>query len=486
MIEKPLRVLLVEDDPDDAYLLDAMLRDVPTLQYELTRATRLAQALRSEQTFDVALLDLSLPDSHGIATFLELHERWPELPIVVLTGLDDETIATRAVHEGAQDYLIKGQVNGHLLERSLRYAVERQRTTYFRALLTERERFDTAVSQMTDGIVVMDDQWRINHANRAASLLLNLPAEGWRDLVLSQALEPFTTSVPVPDLLASTEHVTGFEIARRATPPPLLLDGRLSRLFDQSGALVSAVLMLRDVTDQRLERNIKADFMTAVPHKLRTPLTVLLGYLTVARRLPPAELLERWPQISQVWEAELRRLVDVVQKLLSFETLGALYEVTESEPADVAAVVAGGLEHMRSQHPGRSIETEVHLADAHARANCRPEHLSFVLEELLDNAVKFADKEPVRVTISLLHDDPAVLALSVADNGPGIPHEYYDRIFDDFVQIEEHVTGQVPGLGIGLRMARQVVEACGGTITACSCLGEGSVFTFTLPAAESV
>jgi PAS domain S-box-containing protein len=127
-----LNILLVEDNPGDIRLLQEILREVGTTQYQITPAMTLAAAIDrlsvvDPVTFDIILLDLSLPDSLGMASFLSLHRQAPQIPIVVFTGLDDEMLALSAMQQGAQDYLIKGQVDCHLLRRSIRYAIERER-----------------------------------------------------------------------------------------------------------------------------------------------------------------------------------------------------------------------------------------------------------------------------------------------------------------------------------------------------------------------
>jgi serine phosphatase RsbU (regulator of sigma subunit) len=129
MDARPIQVLLVEDNPGDARLLQLSLAEATSAQFELTHVERLADALQrlSTQTFDVVLLDLSLPDSRQIDTFRRTRAHAPQLPIIVLTGLDDETLAVETVHEGAQDYLVKGHVDSHLLVRAIRYAIERKR-----------------------------------------------------------------------------------------------------------------------------------------------------------------------------------------------------------------------------------------------------------------------------------------------------------------------------------------------------------------------
>ncbi|MDE3075447.1 MAG: response regulator [Chloroflexota bacterium] len=125
-----LVVLLVEDNPGDARLIEEMLRQVRDPRPSLTRVDRLKAAVEhiTRHPVDLVLLDLSLPDSTGIDTVIALKHHAPEVPIVVLSGLNDETTAIQAVHQGAQDYLIKGTLDEVLLMRSMRYAVERERT----------------------------------------------------------------------------------------------------------------------------------------------------------------------------------------------------------------------------------------------------------------------------------------------------------------------------------------------------------------------
>ena len=121
--------LLVEDNPGDAVLLRSLIPGAESPAVTLEQVTRLQEAVErvGEADFDVILLDLSLPDSTGVDTIIQMREAAKGTPIIVLTGLDDEQTAMIALQQGAQDYLIKGQVDGDLLVRAARYAIERQR-----------------------------------------------------------------------------------------------------------------------------------------------------------------------------------------------------------------------------------------------------------------------------------------------------------------------------------------------------------------------
>jgi len=127
MSEDAIRILLVEDNPGDARLLQEMLADVGEHRTNMQHVEKLSAALDllAIESFNVALLDLGLPDSSGIETFERLHEQYPDMPVVVLSGLDDESVAISAVERGAQDYIAKARLSGEMLLRAVRYAISR-------------------------------------------------------------------------------------------------------------------------------------------------------------------------------------------------------------------------------------------------------------------------------------------------------------------------------------------------------------------------
>lgn len=129
MQREKVRILLIEDDPDDVWVMRSLLGDRWDGPFELVQVDLLSAGLArcASDSFDVVLLDLTLPDSRGLETFLALHAHVGDIPIVVLSGYDDEMTAMKAVQAGAEDYLVKGQVNDHLLVRSIRYAIERSK-----------------------------------------------------------------------------------------------------------------------------------------------------------------------------------------------------------------------------------------------------------------------------------------------------------------------------------------------------------------------
>ncbi len=172
-----MRILLVEDNPGDIRLLQEYLKEDSACRFQITQADRLSRGLErlAEAHFDAVLLDLSLPDSHGADTLVRMRAAAQGIPIVVLTGLDDEALGVQLLQAGAQDYLVKGEVTGSLLRRSLRYAVERKRTE---KELSESEARVRAILDNSPGLVFLKNlEGRYLHVNRQFERTFHITCE---------------------------------------------------------------------------------------------------------------------------------------------------------------------------------------------------------------------------------------------------------------------------------------------------------------------
>ncbi|MBN1813035.1 MAG: PAS domain S-box protein [Anaerolineae bacterium] len=172
----PFKILLIEDNPGDARLLRETLVEIKDASFELEWVDRLSTGLErlADGGIDAILLDLSLPDSQGLATFTQVYAQSPYVPITVLSGLDDAELAIQAVREGAQDYLVKGKIDGNLLARAIRYAIERKRTE---GALRESLQFSSSLlGDSPHPIVVINPDTSIRYANPAMERLTGFSA----------------------------------------------------------------------------------------------------------------------------------------------------------------------------------------------------------------------------------------------------------------------------------------------------------------------
>jgi diguanylate cyclase (GGDEF)-like protein/PAS domain S-box-containing protein len=206
----PLKVLLIEDSPEEADLIRAMLFKSRRETVAVDHVVRLQEGLQrlQEGAFDIVLLDFSLPDSSGLASFERAREVAPGMPIVILTNLDDDETALRAVREGAQDYLVKRKVNDELLLRSIRYAIERRHAE--RALWESEERYALAVDGANDGI------WDWNLATNTTYFSPRWKAVlGYRDHEIGESIEEWFSRVHPDDSVglkkALDAHLAGQE-----------------------------------------------------------------------------------------------------------------------------------------------------------------------------------------------------------------------------------------------------------------------------------
>ena len=252
MDTESMRILLVEDNPGDARLVEWYLSKPGCGTFPVTRAERLSDALRelAATRFDLVLLDLSLPDSSGLDTVRTARAAAGMTPIVVMTGLDDEETALAALHVGAQDYLVKGKFDSYELTRSLRYSVERERVEL--ALRQTKEALEAIIAATPAAVLSLDPEGRVLTWNESAEHMF-----GWTAAEASGRTPPFVPSEGEAEFGSLLKHVLAGEPvseleARRRRKDGTPIDVSLSarRVRGADGAATGAVVVLSDVTER--------------------------------------------------------------------------------------------------------------------------------------------------------------------------------------------------------------------------------------------
>lgn len=271
MERQTIRTLLVEDNLGDARLIEVLLEEEASGEFQVRHVDRLAAAgeALAEETFDVVLLDLSLPDSHGLETVEALRRHTNRVPIVILSGLDDEDVALRAVQSGAQDYLVKGQADGNLIKRAILYAIERHR-------IRRDARLTEAAFEATDtGIIVADVEGRILRTNPAFTRMTGFAGSevigGEAHMLGGGEEEPDYHRV----IWSRVDPAHGWEGEvwnRRQSGDLYPVWVRINTVLDDLGGLSGYVMVLSDIThrkraEEELRRQATRDSLTGLPNR---------------------------------------------------------------------------------------------------------------------------------------------------------------------------------------------------------------------------
>jgi diguanylate cyclase (GGDEF)-like protein/PAS domain S-box-containing protein len=334
MSEKPIKVLLIEDNPGDARLLSEILVDVHTAMFELEWVDRLSKGLERLRSdpFDVVLLDLNLPDSAGLKTFTAVRNGAPDVPIVILSGMADEKMAVKTVREGAQDYIVKGKVDGHLLERSIHYAIERKRSE--KALELSENRYRSIFQLSPEVIILLDEKGNFVDVNaRMEDWLGYHPKEligtnVFRGELMSEKSRRLAAKMFARRMAG--EDLPPYELKFRAKNGELHV-GRVigTRIRDDKDWLVRDLVMISDITDLK-----KAE------EDLRRSRRKIEGLHDVARSL----------ESCQSEQEAYRITVQAAEKVLEFSL--CTLDILEGKKLVVKATSAG-------LPPGASAESDV-------------------------------------------------------------------------------------------------------------------------------
>lgn len=468
MSENAIHVLLVESDGDEASIVRSHLagRPVGALPLcEVASANRLAAAshLLARDPFDVIVLDLAVPGTTGLDGFRKLHAQRPDLPVVILTGAQDEALAAEAVAHGAQDYLIKGSLDCCLIKRAIRSAIDRKRLSNQIERLLERD---------PSAILVVESSGLVRYANPAAGALLGLPRE-------SLVGKPFV-------------HTPAAGSPSRVS---LSFRGAPERTFDMTADEITwngagaRQITLRDVTDsvrlraveagllhdqRRIE--IKNQFLGRISHELRNSLATVKTAVFCLNEEATGALTPRQARLIEMISRNVDRQARIIDNILDLSRLQSGSLKTAPRPFALDALVEETAAEFRAKQKGRrlTVDTGADLPPVDGD----PDLLVQVLRNLLDNAFRYARGQ---VAIKAKAAGPDELMVVVSDDGPGVPRERLPELFDGGMQASSEDGAK--GSGLGLAICREIIEGHRGRIWAEPAAPHGTRIVFTLPRA---
>ncbi len=281
-MDEKVKILLFEDNLGDTGLIEEMLEEFADFPYELKNVETLNEGLNlvKESPFDVILTDLGLPDSDGIDTFLDIHTRNSRIPIIILTGLNDEKIGIDAVKKGAQDYLVKGQVDGRLLKRSIQYSIERKKAE------DKIQSLANIVESSNDAIGTISLTGIITSWNKGAEQVYGYSAAEVIGKTVSILAPPHLDeeTKKLGEMVKKGEIVHQYETLRlRKDGKVIYVSMNLSPVFDVYGKLIAISFIVRDITERKEAEESLANIEIArkkeIHHRIKNNLQVISSLL---------------------------------------------------------------------------------------------------------------------------------------------------------------------------------------------------------------
>lgn len=504
MVSDELNILLIEDDRSYSKLLERKLVSAGDARFVTRSVHTLTDGIEvlEQNGIDLVLLDLNLPDSEGMKTLSRIHKQFPEVPIIVLTVLSDESIALKALSRGAQDYLIKGEVDSNQIARAIRYAIERQmeinkRKVMEKDLAREKERLAVTLDSIGDGMIATDTEGRVVMINGVAERLTGWPREDAVGRFIKDVFfivnvdtgEP--TENPVNKAIKADKAVgleSGTVLISREREGCKYVSASSSPIRDSDGIIIGVVLVFRDITElkRREEELLKIQKLESIgllaggiAHDFNNLLTSIMGNISLSSAPDVSEKKIR-ERMSEALRA-CYKARDLSSQLLAFSKAGA--------PVSKMSVSLERLirETANFSMSGTTVDCKFIVEENIWPVEVDEGQLSQVISNIIINSVQAMSNDGI-ITIRIENFDSAkekglpldegkYVKVAFEDEGIGIPKEYLSKIFDPYF------TTKQSGSGLGLATSYAIVKNHGGLLTVESELHAGTKVYMYLPAA---
>ncbi len=501
------KILLVEDNIDHAELTEiALRRNISDLEVTKAFSAKSCLSLLENNSFDTILLDYSLPDKNGLVVLEEIKKRGIQTPIIVVTGMGSEVIAVKAIKKGAYDYLIKSE--GYLVTLPVTIQkVLKNKGLEERLDETER-RYKDLVENANDGIYVLDKRGHFFLVNNkiveftgySRKELLKMHfrhiiarEERGRWLQLIRKLQKENNLDHIRTLIQTK---TGQKIHIELNISPVYKNSKINGYQGIARDITSQMQTEQEIRKQseklkklneelkkknkELEEinSLKSQFVSNVSHELRTPLNGVLGYAELLRDGIYGTVNDEQKKALQNIIFSGNHLLDLINEILDFSKLQNGRMKLYKEVCSIYNVIDAVAATVKPMLQNLPIELIIQMSPKLPDVYVDSQKIYQVFINIVGNAMKFTQRGEIEIQGRLTDSE---ILFSVRDTGIGIAKENVPLIFEEFRQLDGSNTRRYGGTGIGLSLAKRLIELHDGRIWVESELGKGSTFYFTLP-----
>lgn len=385
----------------------------------------------------------------------------------------DTTVSVPSPEELKELYAIrerfKSELDRRVQEVKQHYETENKHLTF------EKEKMDSVMRHVGDGVVVVGNDGNILMANPAAEKLLGQHGQAIIGRTLKETIKDEHSLVLSK---GSAESVVEIEVAGKNSETRRTLRASNAVIEDRDGLTIGMVSVLSDITRMKEMEQLKSDFVANVSHELRSPLVAIQKNLMVILDKTAGEINDNQKVFLSLAKENVARLTRLINDLLDLSKIEAGKMELKKVRTDLAALVRQAVMSFSGWFSEKHITSGLDLPPQPVELDLDPDKITQVLNNLLSNALKFTPAQG-KIMVALRASSP--VEVSVADTGYGIAPKDILRIFNKFEQVGARHAGEVNGTGLGLSLAREIVEKHGGKIQVKSEVGKGSTFLFTLP-----
>jgi len=500
---KSIKILIVDDDPDDAFLTTRCIKkglEGVDLSIDHVRCCTELEAALAEKRYDLFLIDYHLGKSTGLEAMQRVKALGISSPMILLTGHGDEQIAVRAMKEGASDYLQKDTLSPEILRNTVRYVMdlfqaEARRKKSEKALRRNEEKYRTIINTTTEGYWLFDLNFKSVDLNASLCRLLGytreeMLAKAPETLIDDSKQEAFQGALA--SMLSADQKV--FEtvlVTKNRHRVPAIVNATVIR--SAKGKILQVFALVTDISKQKETETalkkanealkkldlMKSDFVSNVSHELRTPLTSIKNAIGILVKGKAGSFNETQVHFLEMAARNIDRLACLTNDVLDLSRI----EARKFRIRPVKLRLEALLQNIGTLFQTQAAEKEIYLeADATIKlppVYADPDRVEQVLSNLLSNALKFT---PARGRVFLSTEiNGEWLKITVSDNGPGLSKDDCAHVFERFYQVGDSMGQTIQGTGLGLPIAKELVEMQGGELSVHSEIGVGAQFFFTLP-----
>lgn len=474
-MNKNISLLVVDDDEDDFILLKSYLEDLQNFrfQFEWTPEYRTALELMKQNKHDVVIIDYLMGSHTGLELLKAAVKDGCRMPVIVLTGKGSHKIDVEAMELGAADFLVKPEINGEKLERSIRYAIERAEN--MRALAESEEKYRNIFESSRDMIYITDQEGNFIDVNESGARILGYSKMELRKIKASDLYYHAEDRQGFIDAIRQTGTVTNYEVT----------------LKDKSGekkyCIVSATLqhfphgefcILGVVHDITRRRKTERDLVVAeklamtgrvarmLAHEIRNPLT------NINLTLEQLEFEAANPEFDTYFEMikrNTRRISDLINELLLSSRPAEVVKEKHSLHKIIDDTLALALDRITL----KNVKVEKNISDHMCELNIDAPKIKTALLNIIINAVEAVPSTGGIIIINALNEDDHCV-ITIRDNGHGIPADHIKKLFEPYFTVKNG------GMGLGLATSHNIIQSHGGSIEVESEVKKGTKFIIRL------